>query len=200
VLDRLDKKKHIRRTNKRRDIELVAPLAVSQISNEQNNKVSQISNKVSQISNDEAQNNRNLSLYKKYNTKDINNITLTTTDVSYKRVMESWNSFAERTGRPRIITLSEKRKRAIRARYSQIWPRIDEIYEAIEASRFLMGEKKDWGGVTFDFVWVRDDAWLKVLEGAYRRDRHVSKPEKFVATPPRRQESEEELLRSIEGL
>ena len=80
--------------------------------------------------------------------------------------MASWNAFADEVGLPAIRNLTEKRRAAINKRADQILPELDTIYEKIRNSSFLMGKKGSWRA-TFDWLWLRPDAHVRTLEGAY---------------------------------
>ena len=87
----------------------------------------------------------------------------------YDSVMDSWNAFAEEVGLPTIRAMTRKRRAAVRAKHDEVWPQIDAIYRQIRGSPFLLGTggRDSWRGATFDFVWLREDNYTRILEGAY---------------------------------
>ena len=89
----------------------------------------------------------------------------------YGSVEESWNEFADDVGLPQIRKMNQKRRAAVRQRWDDIWPHVEEIYQEIRGSPFLLGQKSDWTGATFDFVWCTTDGYLKILEGNYRDEK-----------------------------
>lgn len=82
-------------------------------------------------------------------------------------IMQSWNLFAEANGLARINSLTEKRKRSIRARLAQDGFSEQAIYDKIKESKFLLGDNDRGWRVDFDFVWGSPDNWVKVIEGKY---------------------------------
>lgn len=78
---------------------------------------------------------------------------------------------------PRLVKMSDKRKKAIRARLNTGYTVDDfrKVFEIAEASDFLKGKnKRDWSA---DFDWlICDSNMAKVLEGKYR-DRKADKQE-----------------------
>jgi DNA-binding MarR family transcriptional regulator len=89
----------------------------------------------------------------------------TENDNSLNYFVELWNEFAERHGLAKVIKLSDKRRRAIRARIQEKEFDFEKILERIEQSDFLLGAK-GWR-VDFDFIFCSANNYLKILEGKY---------------------------------
>lgn len=85
--------------------------------------------------------------------------------IPYKSVMDSWNQFAASIGLSTIRAVTDARRKGIRARFNEVWPEIEKIYEAIRERPFLRGENDRGWQVTFDYVWCRSDGAVKILEG-----------------------------------
>lgn len=82
-------------------------------------------------------------------------------------IVAVWNAVALPLGLSRCNTLSDKRKRALKARLKEHG--FDSIKRAIltvPRSKFLRGESGDWQGASFDFL-LQPDTTLKILEGKY---------------------------------
>lgn len=90
-----------------------------------------------------------------------------TQDIDFDQVLESWNTFAAPLGLPTCRSLNDKRRAGIRRRYGKVWPYIEEVYDRIRGSGFLLGEGGRGWRVTFDFIWTRNDGAQKILEGNY---------------------------------
>lgn len=79
---------------------------------------------------------------------------------------------------PTLRTLSDKRKRAIKARWQE-WNRsldsFKECFMKVEASDFLTGRKADWSA---DFDWImKPSNFTKIMEGNYdNKDHKQSSP------------------------
>lgn len=106
------------------------------------------------------------------------------TDVSSSRqpddcdaVVSSWNAMATSTDLPTCQKLSDKRRKACRARLRD--DGLDAIQRAIARiphSAFLRGDTGNWAGASFDFL-LRPDSVTSILEGKYDdRDRSVPPP------------------------
>ena len=82
---------------------------------------------------------------------------------------------------PKITSLSDKRKKAIKARLKTYTvDQIKEVFEKAEASSFLKGKnKRDWQA-NFDWL-IKDANMAKVLDGNYD-DRKPSGGENNFAT------------------
>ena len=84
-----------------------------------------------------------------------------------KLLLQKWNAL---DGFPKVLKLSESRKKHLTARYSE--PQFRDgyvaIFRAMESSDFLRGNNpREW---TADFDWIicNDSNYIKVLEGKYK--------------------------------
>jgi hypothetical protein len=107
--------------------------------------------------------------------------------VPYRDVAKWWNELAAKHGLPRIGALSALRKAKVRSRWatwtaeSAPWQVLGQIGEAIAKSTFLREGSGDrpWR-VRFDWLFVNDGNWRKVVEGTYAdegRGPHLSPEE-----------------------
>jgi len=92
--------------------------------------------------------------------------------VNYQQIVDMYNDIC--ISFPQALTLSEKRKTAIKARLRVY--KIDDfkkLFEKAEASSFLKGSNgRNWSA-NFDWL-IKDSNMSKVLEGNY--DDHIPKP------------------------
>ena len=100
------------------------------------------------------------------NNNTINNNTINNKNIEYEKVIEMFNTIC--VSYPKVKSLSEARKKAIRARlrtYSM--DDLKRAFEAMERSEFLRGSNgSDWSA---NFDWVMKDRNLaKVLDGNYK--------------------------------
>ncbi|NBT51696.1 MAG: hypothetical protein EBT12_09120 [Marivivens sp.] len=117
----------------------------------------------------------NILTYKEINNKEINKIksnsinTITKKKSNhYELVLESWNIFAKEFGLSEIRQLTTKRINGIKARQRENGFNIQEIFDCIEESPFLLGTNgNDWKA-DFDWVFCSPNNWLKIVEGKYR--------------------------------
>ena len=86
----------------------------------------------------------------------------------YKDIGDQWNTFAVKNGLSKIIGVSDKRKRGIRARLKEPAFHLNQIFDEIEHSEFLRGLKDGKWKVDFDFVFCSGNNYLKILERKYR--------------------------------
>lgn len=97
--------------------------------------------------------------------------------VNYQEIVDMYNDTC--VSLPRVTSLSEKRKEAIRARLrTHSMADLQDAFKKAEASDFLKGSnKRDWSA-TFD--WIMTDANMaKILDGNYDN----KDPAKAAATP-----------------
>lgn len=78
-----------------------------------------------------------------------------------------WNAFASTHGLQEILTISDKRKSAIKARRKESDFDLQTVLGKIKASKFLLGDNNRGWTVDFDFVFCSKDNYLKILEGKY---------------------------------
>ena len=99
------------------------------------------------------------------NNNTINNNTINNKNIEYEKVIEMFNTIC--VSYPKVKSLSEARKKAIRARlrtYSM--DDLKRAFEAMERSEFLRGSNgSDWSA-NFDWV-MKDKNLAKVLDGNY---------------------------------
>lgn len=86
----------------------------------------------------------------------------------YELILKSWNAFAQEFGLAEIRQLTNKRINGIKARQKENGFNLQEIFDCIEASPFLLGTNgNDWK-VDFDWVFCSPNNWLKIVEGKYK--------------------------------
>lgn len=86
--------------------------------------------------------------------------------IDYQRIINLYNETC--VSFPRLRTLSENRKKAIKARFNNGYNFSDfeELFRKAEASTFLKGgNDRDWSA-TFDWL-IKESSMAKVLEGNY---------------------------------
>ena len=88
-------------------------------------------------------------------------------------VVEMYNSIC--VSLPKVVTLSEKRRRQIRALLKKIRDRteIETVFRKAEESDFLSGRSGKWNGCNFDWL-INYNNFIKVLEGTYDNKKHDS--------------------------
>ena len=83
-----------------------------------------------------------------------------------EHVVEAWNDTAGRIGLPKVVRLSDQRRKRLRTMIAQHPP--DDFaaaLDALERSPFCRGERSDWKA-DFDFF-LQTKSFTKLLEGAY---------------------------------
>lgn len=101
--------------------------------------------------------------------------------VTCQQVVDLYHSIC--VSYPKVVRISEARKRAIRARLKvYTLEQIKTVFEKAEASMFMKGaNKRNW---TADFDWMLNDANIvKVLEGKYDNGAWNKKAEEEWKTP-----------------
>lgn len=86
-----------------------------------------------------------------------------------EHVVEAWNALAQRHGLPIVKKLTDKRRKALRARIAE--HDLDDFTEAIaaiERSPFLLGDSKGGWRADFDFL-LQPSSFVKLIEGSYDR-------------------------------
>ena len=96
-------------------------------------------------------------------------------DCPYSDIAELWNEIC--TSLPRVVELSETRKKAIKARWkeSDLRQNLDwwrDLFKSIEASDFLTGRTGKGGRFGFDWF-MSPKNMLKTIEGNYANDRSL---------------------------
>lgn len=88
----------------------------------------------------------------------------------YQDIIDRWNSICKTL--PKVSKLSDARRAKIKSRLQEFgdpetWiATIESLFKAVEASRFLRGEKTDWQA-SFDWLFSNETNWVKVMEGNY---------------------------------
>ena len=82
---------------------------------------------------------------------------------------EYWNLFAESYGKPRLMTLTDGRKRKLKTRIKEEEFKIELILAKVKESDFIMSEM--W--FTFDWIIESQANYIKVLEGNYSRKKET---------------------------
>lgn len=93
--------------------------------------------------------------------------------INYKRIQTLFNTTCR--SYPAVFSLSEARKKAIKARYNAgyTYDDFDRLFEAAEASDFLKG--KNDRGWTANFDWlIKDSNMAKVLDGNYQNNKNTN--------------------------
>jgi hypothetical protein len=120
----------------------------------------------------------NILTYKEINNKEINKrksnsintITKKKSD-HYDLILESWNAFAKSNGLSEIRQLTTKRINGIKARQRENGFNLQEIFNCIQDSPFLLGTNgNDWKA-DFDWVFCSPNNWLKIVEGKYKGEK-----------------------------
>lgn len=84
-----------------------------------------------------------------------------------RQAFNAWNEMAERAGVPKIISLSDTRKKYLKARLEEHGlERWHAMLAKIEGSTHCCGQNRDGWKADFDFA-VRPDRFLKILEGGF---------------------------------
>ena len=84
-----------------------------------------------------------------------------------KEVVSIWNTFAKAYNLSQISGLSNKREKAIIARFKEPNFNLTKILDKIRSSPFLLGENERKWKVSFDFVFCSANNYFKILEGTY---------------------------------
>ncbi|MCD6194307.1 MAG: hypothetical protein J7L26_12720, partial [Candidatus Aminicenantes bacterium] len=84
------------------------------------------------------------------------------------KIIQKWNTFAEKNDLPSIRKLTDKRKEKLKKRLKEGFD-IVEICKAIEEQPFLLGENPHQWHVTFDWLIENSTNFLKVIERSYQR-------------------------------
>jgi len=97
----------------------------------------------------------------------------------YELVLESWNAFAKSNGLSEIRQLTTKRINGIKTRQKENGFNLQEIFDCIEASPFLLGTNgNDWKA-DFDWVFCSPNNWLKIVEGKYKGEKKQEPQDKL---------------------
>lgn len=88
-------------------------------------------------------------------------------DTETMRVIEIWNTLADRCNLAKVQAFTDKRKSAVKQRLKEKQFDLLKICEKIVKSDFLLGKNKENWKVTFDFVFLSKNNYVKILEGNY---------------------------------
>jgi hypothetical protein len=90
--------------------------------------------------------------------------------IDWELIKDKWNEISEIAKPiPSINMITDSRKTKVKLRLKagfDLIEKFDAVYDKIDISDFLKGEKKGWK-VTFDWLFANDVNWAKVLEGNY---------------------------------
>lgn len=105
-----------------------------------------------------------------------NDVNETINVITPKEVVELYNSIC--VSLPKVVTISEKRRKQIKALLKKIRDRteIEVVFRKAEESDFLSGRSGKWNGCNFDWL-INYNNFLKVLEGTY--DNKETKPKSW---------------------
>jgi hypothetical protein len=104
----------------------------------------------------------------KIKSNNINIITKKKSMNDYEFIKLLWNTFANEFGLSQIRQLTTKRINGINARQREDGFDLQEIFNCIQDSPFLLGTNgNDWK-VDFDWVFCSPNNWLKIVEGKYK--------------------------------
>lgn len=97
--------------------------------------------------------------------KDIKNKDIDTKRINYQEIVDMYHSIC--VSYPRIKSLSESRKKAIKARLKQYTiDDIREVFQKAEASDFMKGKNDTNWSANFDWM-MKDANMAKILDGNY---------------------------------
>lgn len=89
--------------------------------------------------------------------------------VDLKKIIDLYHSNCP--SYPRILKLSDNRKRKIEIRFLDEmkgdWALLESVFEKMEASKFLRGDNSRGWKATFDWLFSNEKNWVKVAEGNY---------------------------------
>ena len=128
----------------------------------------------------------NILSYKEINNKEINkrksnsiNTITKKNSNDYQLILESWNTFAKSNGLSEIRQLTTKRINGIKARQREDGFDLQEIFNCIQDSPFLLGTNgNDWKA-DFDWVFCSPNNWLKIVEGKYKGEKKQEPQDKL---------------------
>lgn len=104
-------------------------------------------------------------------------------DIDYEKILTLYSSIC--ISFPRIKTLTQKRKDAIKERITEnkyTYEDFETLFTMAEQSSFLKGHNKDKWSATFDWL-IKEDNMAKALEGNYV-DKPAPEPEEFKTNNP----------------
>ena len=97
--------------------------------------------------------------------------------VDFKKIVDLYHSIC--TSYPRILKLSEDRKRKIEIRFvdemKSDWALLEDVFKKMEDSKFLRGDNPRGWKATFDWLFTNAKNWVKVAEGNYANREEIKK-------------------------
>lgn len=78
-----------------------------------------------------------------------------------------WNEFANTYSLPTVSIMTDARKNGVISRINQKGFDFDSVLDRISESRFLTGRSSERFRVSFDFIFLSPNKWVKILEGNY---------------------------------
>jgi len=89
-------------------------------------------------------------------------------DTEIKWVVERWNVMCRLVGLPTVFKVTDQRRIAIKKRMEEYSAeKIEEVFNLVSKSAFLLGENDRGWKADFDFV-MNKGKFTKILEGSYR--------------------------------
>ena len=83
--------------------------------------------------------------------------------------VDLWNAMAKRTGLAVVKSLTDERRKRLRARITEHGPdAFTEAIAAVERSGFCLGDSRDGWRANFDFL-LQASSFTKLIEGSYDR-------------------------------
>ena len=126
--------------------------------------------------------------------------------INYQQIADMYNATC--VSLPRVVPLSDSRKRAIKARLKKYSiEQIQKLFDMAESSDFLAGRTDRWKGADFDWL-MKEGNIPKVLEGKYdsteqpvRKSNGIgkSKPNQFQQFPQREIDYDALVLQQLQG-
>ena len=92
--------------------------------------------------------------------------------IEYQKIVDQFNSVC--ISLPKVKSLTDKRRKAIKACYKTYGEQVYEAMGSVEASDFLTGRSGAWSGCSFDWLFIIGNM-TKVLEGNYANKNAVGK-------------------------
>ncbi len=111
----------------------------------------------------EDEENNNLIDYSSKNSKELSEI-ISKNKKDYEAIKAIWNRFADKTGIPKITTISQPRKEKLKGRFKNKDFDILKILSKATEQEYLL--ENTW--FTFDWMIENDNNFVKVLEGNYK--------------------------------
>lgn len=97
-----------------------------------------------------------------------------------EQIAELWNSIMPQSGFSKVVSLSDTRKRHVKARQREFRQhgaeRIDfwrTVFAEVQKTPFMRGENDRGWRADFDFCTESHDKLLRIIEGKYRSDKQV---------------------------